>query len=133
MFLSLLLATFIFAFAVSTVVVVIFFGPVDKILARIIGGGISRAWLKYIVFAVYVTGVSAGVRIWELEKYITKQGDEGAEIVTLNAERWVFELYRTVISTLSGIAWMLLVFFVFALLAYAIICMQQGHSKEVKS
>jgi len=133
MFLSLLLATFLLAFGVSTVVVVIFFSPVDKILVRIISGGISRAWLKYIVFAVYVTGVSAGVRIWELEKYITRPVAKGAEIVTLTSERWVFELYRTVISTLSGVAWMLLVFFIFALLAFAIVGMQQGHGKETKS
>ncbi len=31
------------------------------------------------------------------------------------------ELYRTIIGTLQGIAWMLLVFFVFALVAYVIV------------
>ena len=33
----------------------------------------------------------------------------------------MLELYRTVIDTLQGIAWMLLVFFVFALIAYVIV------------
>ena len=39
----------------------------------------------------------------------------------LTFERWVLEIYRTVIETLQGIAWMLLVFFVFALVAYVVV------------
>jgi hypothetical protein len=31
------------------------------------------------------------------------------------------ELYRTVIGTLQAVAWMLLVFFVFALVAYVVV------------
>ncbi len=46
---------------------------------------------------------------------------EHAEIVQLTAERWTFEVYRTIISTLQGVAWMLLVFCVFALVAYVIV------------
>jgi len=33
----------------------------------------------------------------------------------------VLELYQTAIETLQGIAWMLLVFFMFALVAYVIV------------
>jgi len=39
----------------------------------------------------------------------------------LNADRWTLEVYRTIIETLQSIAWMLLVFFVAALLAYVIV------------
>ena len=34
--------------------------------------------------------------------------------------RWTLEVYRTVIETLQGIAWMLLVVFVVALVAYVL-------------
>ena len=121
MFITLLAVTLIIAFVVSTFVVLIFSHPINKILARIISDEISTAWLKYLKFAIYVTGISSGVRIWDLEKYITKPMHEGAEIVQLTAERWTFEVYRTIISTLQGVAWMLLVFFVFALIAYVIV------------
>jgi len=121
MFITLLIVTFAIAFVVATIVVMMFSKPIDKILARIISDQISSAWLKYLKFAIYVTGISSGVRIWDLEKYITKPMHEGAEIVRLTAERWTFEVYRTIFSTLQGVAWMLLVFFVFALIAYVIV------------
>ena len=73
-------------------------------------------------FAILVVGVSAGVRIGELEKYITPwRWDEKAQIVPLTGERWVLEVYRTIIESLQGIAWMLLVFFVAALMAYVVV------------
>ena len=121
MFMSLLIATFCISFAVSTLVVFFFNKPVNNIMKRIISDEICKAWVKYLKFAIYITGISSGVRIWDLEKYITKPLHEGAEIVSLTNERWVFEVYRTVIGTLQGIAWMLLVFFVFALIAYVIV------------
>jgi len=121
MFVTLLIVTFVIAFSVSTVIVVFFKKPLDKILARIISDEISKAWSKYLLFAIYVTGISSGVRIWDLEKYITEPRYEGSKIVQLTSERWVLEVYRTIISTLQGVAWMLLVFFVFALIAYVIV------------
>jgi len=121
MFITLLIVTFAIAFVVCSIVVLFFGKPLDKILARIISEQISTAWLRYLKFAIYVTGISSGVRIWDLEKYITKPMYEHAEIVQLTGQRWVLEVYRTIIGTLQGIAWMLLVFFVFALIAYVIV------------
>ena len=121
MFITLLIVTFVIAFVVSTIVVLVFGRPVNNILTRIIADKISSAWSRYLKFAIYITGISSGVRIWDLEKYITKPRYEGAEIVQLNPERWLLEVYRTVIGTLQGVAWMLLVFFVFALIAYVIV------------
>jgi len=121
MFITLLIVTFVIAFVVSSIVVLIFNRSINNILIRIISDQISRAWSMYLKFAIYITGISSGVRIWDLEKYITKPRYEGAEIVQLNPERWVLEVYRTVIGTLQGVAWMLLVFFVFALIAYVIV------------
>jgi hypothetical protein len=122
MFITLLVTTFIISFVVSTIVILFFSKPLDKILERIISDQINKAWSKYLKFAIYVTGISSGVRIWDLEKYITKsQFYKDAEVVQLTTERWVLEVYRTIIGTLQGIAWMLLVFFVFALVAYVIV------------
>jgi hypothetical protein len=130
MFITLLVATFIIAFAVSTIAVLFFNRPLDKILDRIISDPISRVWSKYIKFAIYVTGISKGVRIWDLEKYITKsQCYKDAEIVQLTTDRWVLEVYRTIIETLQGVAWILMVFFIFALVAYVIVRVFEMKSK----
>ncbi len=121
MFITLLVATFLIAFVVSTIAVLFFSSPINKILDRIISDQISRAWSKYLKFAIYVTGISSGVRIWNLEKYITKPQYSNSEIVQLTTERWVLEVYRTIIETLQGVAWMLLAFFICALIAYVIV------------
>ena len=39
----------------------------------------------------------------------------------LTAERWTLEVYRTVIETLQSIAWLFLVVFLVALVAYVIV------------
>jgi ABC-type transport system involved in multi-copper enzyme maturation permease subunit len=133
MFITLLAATFVIAFVVSTIVVLFFSKPLDNILDRIISDQISKAWSKYLKFAIYVTDISSGVRIWDLEKYVTKsQVYKDAEIVQLTTERWVLEIYRTIIETLQGVAWMLLVFFVFALVAYVIVrvCEMKNKAKN---
>ncbi|MBA4152600.1 MAG: hypothetical protein C0509_08565 [Acinetobacter sp.] len=134
MFLTLLLVTFVLALAVSVIVAKSFSTPINNILKRIVTDAISVAWLQYLKFAIVVVGVSAGVRIYELEKYITPQTwDKETRIIELTNERWILELYRTVIETLQGIAWLLLVFFVFALIAYVIVRiaeMRQGKKDE---
>lgn len=42
-------------------------------------------------------------------------------MVELSQLRWGLELYRTFFGTLQSIAWMLLVFFLFSLIAYVIV------------
>ena len=122
MFIALLGVTLLVSLVVSLIVVRSFSKPLDSILNRIIADEISSAWLRYLKFAIIVVGVSAGVRIYELEKYITPwRGDKEQRIVQLTNDRWVLEIYRTVIETLQGIAWMLLVFFCIALIAYVIV------------
>jgi len=120
MFITLLAVTFAIAIFVCFVVVKLFSQSLTRILDRIVTEDIGVAWLRYLKFAIYVVGVSGGVRVWDLEKYITPRPEE-TEIIVLNAERWVLEVYRTVIGTLQSVAWMLLVFFVFALIAYVIV------------
>ena len=124
MFLSLLLVTFLVALGVSALTVRLFAPSIDGILKRIITDAISAAWLKYMTFAIYVVGISKGVRVYDLERYVNPERwahEQGGEPLTLNANRWVLEVYRTIIESLQGIAWLLLVFFVFALVAYVIV------------
>ena len=78
-------------------------------------------WEKYLKFAIYIVGISSGVRIWELERYITPPATREGQILELTRERWVLEVFRTVIGSLQGVAWMLLVFFLFALIAFVIV------------
>ncbi|WP_136069099.1 hypothetical protein [Modicisalibacter radicis] len=120
MFFTLLLATLGIAIAVSTGAVMLFNKPVGKILARIVKDEISAAWHRYITFAGFVVGVSGGVRIYDLERYISAPHRD-AEVLTLTAERWTLEVYRTIIETLQSIAWVYLVVFIVALLAYVIV------------
>ena len=120
MFITLLIANFLVAFLVCLIIAIVFRKPIDKILQRLVAEDIYTAWSKYIVFAIYVVGISGGVRIWDLEKYISPQNKDGV-ILQLTSDRWILEIYRTVIGTLQSNAWMLLLFFIFALLAYVIV------------
>ena len=120
MFLTLLVSTFLLALGVAFGVMKAFTKPIDGILQRIIRDEISAAWSKYLKFAILVVGVSAGVRIYDLEKYIAPSGSRESPS-GLSFDRWVLEVYRTVIDTLQGVAWLLLVFFVFALIAFVIV------------
>lgn len=131
MFPTLLLVTFVVAVAVSIGMALVFARPIKGILDRIIADEISVAWFRYLNFAILVVGVSAGVRIYDLEKYITPvRGDKDAKIIELTSDRWLLELYRTVIEALQGIAWLLLVFFAFALIAFVIVRSSESKRKN---
>ncbi|MAD46034.1 MAG: hypothetical protein CMI02_13375 [Oceanospirillaceae bacterium] len=120
MFFTLLLVTFGLSVTVSFGVVQLFKKPIDEIFHRIIKDPISVAWQKYITFATYVVGISGGVRIYQLERYISARHKD-TDILELTIERWTIEVYRTIIETLQSIAWMYLVIFIFALIAYVIV------------
>lgn len=122
MFLYLMLVNFLIALTVSVIVISLFSKPINSILSRIINDPINTAWSKYIKFSGMVVGISSGVRIYEIEKYITPAVyDKEQIIIQLTRDRWILEVYRTIIETLQGIAWMMLVFFVMALFSYVIV------------
>ncbi len=130
MVLSLLAVTLLIAVLVSFGVARLFRGSLRTILNRILAPELAGAWNKYITFAIYVVGISGGVRIWEIEKYITPRGPDEAPIV-LNSDRWLLESYRTVIATLQSTAWMLLVVFAVTLIAVVIVRGQEmKHGKH---
>jgi len=120
MFITLLVANFLVSFTVCFIIARIFQNPINKIMQRLIAEDIYITWGKYMTFAIYVVGISGGVRIWDLEKYITPRNQDGT-ILELTSDRWVLEIYRTIIETLQSDAWMLLLFFIFTLIAYVIV------------
>jgi len=120
MFLTLLVASFLISFVVCAIVAKLFYVPVARILKRLVEEDIFAAWVKYLVFAIFVVGISGGVRVWDLERYILP-AREGETVLVLNGERWVLEVYRTMIGTLQSTAWALLLFFLVALLAFVIV------------
>lgn len=120
MFFLLLFVTLVIAFVTSHIIVKFFDKPIEKMLTRIISDDISSAWHKYVKFAIYVTGISGGVKFWNYEKYLSSQHPEAIK-TELTFERWTLEIYQTIIEALQSISWMLLVFFIFALIAYVIV------------
>ncbi|MDP0562356.1 MAG: hypothetical protein QS721_08545 [Candidatus Endonucleobacter sp. (ex Gigantidas childressi)] len=120
MFFTLLLVTFTLSIAVSFGIVRAFDKAIGLIFNRIIQDQISIVWQQYIRFAAYVVGISGGVRIYQLERYISAPYKD-AEILALSSERAVLEVYRTIIEALQSLAWMYLIVFIFALIAYVIV------------
>ncbi|NWK53630.1 hypothetical protein HYG89_13960 [Acinetobacter sp. SwsAc5] len=124
MFYYLIISTFALALLVSFIVMRLFSSSINAILARIIHDPIHEAWAKYTKFAGMVVGTSSGIRIYDMEKYITPltyAENNKRIVIELTQERWVLEIYRTIIETLQGLAWMMLVFFMVALIAYVIV------------
>lgn len=130
MIIMLLITTFLIAFVVASLVVFLFTKPIDSILKRLVPLDISPAWAKYLRFAIYVVGIGGGVRVWDFEKYLTIQ-EPYKEIVPLTSERWVLEIYQTIIGTLQSAAIMLLVFFIVALVAVVIVRLFETRSTKM--
>lgn len=119
MFLELLGVTFAVALVMATAAALLFVRPIDKILGRLVSDELAPVWRRYIVFAIYVVGISGGVRVWEIDRYITP--DKEGKLLVLTSDRWVVEIYKTIMGSLQGVAWMLLIFFLFALVAYVVV------------
>lgn len=120
MVIGLLGVTLLVGLAVSTLAVLLFTRPVRRIMERIIPDKISAAWVRYLVFAMYVVGLAGGVNVRRLDRYLSPAEPEG-QVLELTRERWLMEIYSTSIGSLGAITWMLLVFFVFALVAYVVV------------
>ena len=118
MFVRLLIVTFLVALAMSTFVALLFSRPINKILKRVVAEDLAPSWRRYILFAIYVVGIAGGVHLWDMEKYVDP--DKEGKIIQLTPDRWIIEIYKCIIGSLEGIAWMLLIFFLFALVAYVI-------------
>ncbi len=122
MFYTLLAVTFVISLIVSATVVSIFDKPARRIFQRIIQDDIAAAWTTYLKFALYVVGVSRGIRLHHIEQYIIRpQCGNDSQLESLTTEKWFLELFRTIIETLQALAWVLLTFFIISLFAFVII------------
>ena len=88
MFFALLVVTFLIDRLVSLGVVRLFDRPVPSILHPIVAEELSGAWHRYIKFAAYVVGISGGVRVHDLERFISAPKKEGEEVAGGSAPRW---------------------------------------------
>jgi hypothetical protein len=69
--------------------------------------------------AIVLIGVSSGARIRILEEFIAASAANKILMTdALTQEFWVVELYRTSITTLEGILWLLLLFSLIVFMAY---------------
>jgi len=123
MIITLLMVMLAIAIVVSLAVVCTFSAPVKGILKALIPGEIHAAWLRYVQFAAGVVGVTKGVNISLLERFVNPPlyGGNPAGILKLTGERWALEAYRSVIGTLQGIACVLLAFFMAAFIAQVLV------------
>jgi hypothetical protein len=124
---TLLIVTFVIAVAMSTFVALLFRKPIFKILGRLVTEELAPTWQRYILFTTYVVGISGGVPLWDIEKYVTP--DKNGVLLELTSDRWIIEIYKSIIGSLQGIAWMLLIFFLFALIAYVVVRGFEGKKK----
>ncbi len=121
MFVVLFLVTFLLAFAVSSGVAWAGKEPIEGILHHFFSSNVTAAMSKYLRLAVVLVGVSSGARIRILEEYIAASPANKVEMTdALTQEFWVVELYRTTITTLEGILWLLLLFSLVVFAAYSI-------------
>ncbi|MFA7330173.1 MAG: hypothetical protein WC326_03775 [Candidatus Delongbacteria bacterium] len=129
MFFALMGLTLAIAVAVSLAVARAFRQSIGKILDRIIADEIALVWRRYLSFAMLVVGVSGGVRVHSLERYIMPE-DKLGEPLTITWERLTLEVYQTAMGTLGAIAWMLLLFFACALIAYVMVRNREARSRS---
>ena len=119
MFVVLFLVTFVLAFAISSGVAWAGKEPIEGILHHFFTVNVTTAMSKYLRLAIVLVGVSSGARIRVLEEYIAATPGNKIEMTNaLTQEFWVVELYRTTISTLEGILWLLLLFSLIVFGAY---------------
>ena len=85
MFIALLVVTFLIAAAACAVVVRAFSEPVAVILTRVVADELAMAWQRYVLFALYLVGINGGVRIWQLERFVSTGTNA---IPLLTADRW---------------------------------------------
>lgn len=126
--LTLLVVEVVISLVISWYVVRILSQPIEKILHRITSDETSRAWSKYVKFAIYVTGMSGGVKVAEkdLDQFmrmleVSLSGSYGSlgrgyTVWSLSTEIWA-----VVIGALKGIFWFLSYFLIAAAIAFIIV------------
>jgi hypothetical protein len=119
MFVVLFFVTFLVAFGISSGVAWAGKEPIEGILHHFFSLNVTAAMSKYLRLAMVLIGVSSGARIRILEEYINASAANKLQMTdALTQEFWVVELYRTAITTVEGILWLLLLFSLVVLAAF---------------
>jgi hypothetical protein len=101
----------VLSLALSATIAWFFAAPIKTVARLIIKDDISLEWARYLRFFIIVVGVSAGTRIRVLEDYLAASPSIKETMrAALTQEFWAVELYRTIIGTLEGVAWLLLLY-----------------------
>jgi hypothetical protein len=129
MLITLLIFNFLVSFITCSIIAYFFKKPLDKIFLRLVKEDIYQAWSRYTLFAIFVVGISGGVRVWDMEKYLTTD-TKGALSIILTSERWALEIYKSIMGTLEANAWMLLLVFLFALIAFVVIKLNENSQEN---
>jgi hypothetical protein len=119
MFAALFVVSFALALALSVSLAWISREAISSILRRFVADHVVRAGFeKYIRFAIVAIGISTGTRVRALQEYIAAPDwNKAALTAALTQEVWVMEVYRTIVGTIEGIAWLLLLCIFAALIA----------------
>ena len=113
MFITLLLANLAASFLVCLVTVLIFYFPVARAFKSRFTEATASLWMKFILFAIFVIGMSVGTRIWDIERYADSQTG-----VVISQDLLALEVYKTVIATMQVSAVLLFVLLAMVGLAY---------------
>jgi hypothetical protein len=139
MLVVLFLVTFLVAFGISSGVAWAGKEPIEGILHHFFSVNVTAAMSKYLRLAIVLIGVSSGARIRILEEYIGASPANKLQMTdAITQEFWVVELYRTTITTVEGILWLLLLFSLVVFAAYWImrkseLKQQQASENQSKS
>lgn len=118
MFVALLLANAVVAATVCGAALLLLRQPVTALLGRRLSPDAANTFWRSFVMLVFVAGIGAGTRFWELEHYASAEGE-----AALVRNLFVLELYKT------GIGTMLLVAVAFVLLLLMTWLMSAGRPK----
>jgi len=113
------LASLAAAVAISSLLAWLFKIPVESLLRYLAERDVAEAWTKYVFFLLFVVGVASGTRIRLLEEYLAAPvWNQNAIQGQMTQEFWVLEMYRTLIGSVEGIAWMLVLLTLIGVGAY---------------
>ena len=126
MFLILLVLEVVASLVISWYVVRALSQSIEKILNRITSDETSLAWSKCVKFAIYVAGVSGGMRVTEKDFQEFGMMERGfpafdSRIYMSMVLGLVWKICEAVIGALRGIFWFLACFFIAAAIAFVIV------------
>ncbi len=122
------------ALLVSAGALVVFTPAIRVVLSRLVPEEASKAWLRYLQFAVLVVGLASGAGYFSLSTYLSPiytDPNNPPLLPQITPERWALEVYRAALDALVGIAWALLAFFLIALIAYVIVRLVENRRSSV--